>query len=133
MLSASNQFRAKIFLNEVILLLKNGNETKQRVLVNSLKNYPSVVSSSRKKNNNNNNNSKETSDKTTQIRNIELKYPIITDNLQNLSFNNVLRKLSMLIWVGCFALKLKAYWQISKKRCSGKYCSCDGACQFSAL
>ena len=27
---------------------------------------------------------------------------------------------------------LKAYRQISKKRCFGKYCSCDQACQFSA-
>ena len=28
---------------------------------------------------------------------------------------------------------LKAHWQISKKQCFGKYCSCDKACQFSAL
>ena len=28
---------------------------------------------------------------------------------------------------------LKAHRQISKKRCFGKYCSCDQACQFSAL
>ena len=30
-------------------------------------------------------------------------------------------------------LQLKAHWQISKKRCFGKYWSCDKACQFSAL
>ena len=28
---------------------------------------------------------------------------------------------------------LKAHWQISKKLCSEKCCSCDEACQFSAL
>ena len=28
---------------------------------------------------------------------------------------------------------LKAHRQISKKRCFEKYCSCDQACQFSAL
>ena len=30
-------------------------------------------------------------------------------------------------------LTLKAHRQISKKRCFEKYCSCDKACQFSAL
>ena len=29
--------------------------------------------------------------------------------------------------------KLKTHWQISKKRCFEKYCSCDQACQFPAL
>ena len=28
---------------------------------------------------------------------------------------------------------LKAHRQLSKKRCFEKYCSCDKACQFSAL
>ena len=28
---------------------------------------------------------------------------------------------------------LKAHRQLSKKRCLEKYCSCDKACQFSAL
>ena len=28
---------------------------------------------------------------------------------------------------------LKAYWQICKKWCFEKYCSCDKACQFSTL
>ena len=30
-------------------------------------------------------------------------------------------------------LNLKAQWQISKKWCSNKYCSCDETCQFSAF
>ena len=30
-------------------------------------------------------------------------------------------------------LSLKGHWQISKNRCSEKYCSYDGACHFSAL
>ena len=37
----------------------------------------------------------------------------------------------------CFCAKwmvlLKAHQQVSKKRCFKKYCSCDKACQFSAL
>ena len=32
-----------------------------------------------------------------------------------------------------FQCALKAHRQISKKRCFGKYCLCDQACQFSAL
>ena len=31
------------------------------------------------------------------------------------------------------AWQLKAHWQISKKLCFEKYCSCDKACQFLAL
>ena len=32
-----------------------------------------------------------------------------------------------------FESALKAHQQISKTRCFAKYCSCDKACQFSAL
>ena len=33
----------------------------------------------------------------------------------------------------CSKNVLKAHRQISRKRCFEKYCSCDKACQFSAL
>ena len=41
--------------------------------------------------------------------------------------------LKIFILKGRWEKSLKAHRQISKKRCFEKYCSCDQACQFSAL
>ena len=40
---------------------------------------------------------------------------------------------SEILYTQEFQKELKAHRQVSKKRCFEEYCSCDQACQFSAL